>query len=180
MVNRLLDEKRASEPVSTYFDYHFQSTGGRMSSDRIEKSVVLRVPRERAWEAFSTAKAFGEWFGVKLQGTFKPGVRLNGKVTQRGYEDYPFELAMDRIEQERLFSYRWHPGATERGKDYSGQPTTLVEFRLDDAPGGTRLTLVESGFDALDPEYRRRAYEENEKGWVMQMESVQRYLEKAA
>ena len=151
-----------------------------MSSDRIEKSVVLRVPRERVWKAFSDSTAFGEWFGVKLNGTFQPGARLQGKVTHKGYEGYPFEITIDRIEPERLLSFRWHPNAVELGKDYSSEPTTLVAFHFEEVAGGTKLALVESGFDALPQERRRAAYEGNEKGWTMQIESIQRYLEKAA
>jgi len=132
------------------------------------------------WKAFSDADAFGEWFGVKLNGTFKPGARLDGKVTHKGYENYPFEFTIDRMEPERLLSFRWHPNAIELGKDYSSEPTTLVAFHLEEVAGGTKLTLVESGFDALPQERRRAAYEGNEKGWTMQMESIQRYLEKAA
>jgi len=151
-----------------------------MSTDRIERSVVLQAPRERVWKAFSDPTAFGEWFGVRLNGRFEPGARLTGKVTHKGYENYPFEFTLDRIEPERVLSFRWHPNAVDIGKDYSSEPTTLVTFHLDDVPGGTKLTLLESGFDALPEDRRRTAYEGNEKGWTMQMESIQRYLEKAA
>src|SRR5262249_33961682 len=151
-----------------------------MITDRIEKSVALRLPRKRVWKAFSDANAFGEWFGVKLNGTFQPGARLTGKVTHKGYENYPFEFTIDRIEPERLLSFRWHPNAVDIGKDYSSEPKTLVVFNLEDADGGTKLTIVESGFDSLPQERRRPAYEGNEKGWAMQVESIQRYLEKAA
>ena len=151
-----------------------------MSSDRIEKSVFLPVPRERAWKAISESKTFGEWFGVRLDGTFQPGARLHGKVTHPGYENYPFEFTVDRIEPEQLFSFRWHPGASDPAKDYTGKPTTLVTINLEKVTGGTKLTVVESGFDALPQEERRAAYDENEKGWTMQMESIRRYLEKAA
>lgn len=151
-----------------------------MSIDRIEKTVVLRAPRAQVWRALSDAKSFGEWFGVKLDGSFAPGARLHGKVTHQGYEDYPFELTVDRVEPERLLSWRWHPNATDRQKDYSSEPTTLVTYELADAPEGTRLTLVESGYNALPPLRRLEAYNENERGWTMQMEAIERYLQKAA
>ena len=64
--------------------------------------------------------------------------------------------------------------------DYSAEPTTLVSFELEDIPGGTRLTLVESGFDELPESRRREAFESNEKGWTMQMDAIQRYVAHAA
>jgi uncharacterized protein YndB with AHSA1/START domain len=96
------------------------------------------------------------------------------------YENYPFEMTIDQIEPERLLSWRWHPNAVDPKVDYSGEPTTLVVFELEDAPGGTRLKIAESGFDAM-PELRRLdAYRGNEKGWAMQMEAIERYVAKAA
>ena len=51
------------------------------------------------------------------------------------------------MEPERLLSWRWHPAAIEKDVDYSAEPTTLVTFELKDAEGGTRLSVVESGFE---------------------------------
>jgi uncharacterized protein YndB with AHSA1/START domain len=151
-----------------------------MSTDRIERSVFLRAPRAQVWKALSDAKAFGEWFGVKLNGSFAPGARLQGKVTHKGYENYPFEFTIDRIVPERLLSWRWHPNAVDPGVDYSAEPETEVAWQLEDTPGGTVVRVVESGFDALPASRRNAAYEGNEKGWNMQMEAIENYLEKAA
>ena len=151
-----------------------------MNTDRIERSVLLRAPRARIWEAISDPKAFGDWFGVKLDGSFAPGSRLHGKVTHKGYENYPFEIIVDRVEPERLLSWRWHPHALDLKKDYSSEPTTLVRFDLEDAPGGTRFKVTESGFDSLPESRRREAYEGNEKGWAMQMEAIEKYVAQAA
>src|SRR5262245_53115548 len=113
-----------------------------MSTDRIEKNVFLRAPRARIWKALSDADAFGEWFGVKLNGSFAPRAHLRGKITHKGYENYPFEMTIDQIEPERLLSWRWHPNAVDPKVDYSDEPTTLVVFELEDAPGGTRLKIA--------------------------------------
>jgi hypothetical protein len=80
------------------------------------------------------------------------------------------------MEPERLFSWRWHPAAVEAGVDYSKEPTTLVEFRLEDAPGGTLLTVVESGFDQLPPERRLGAFRGNSEGWEIQMGNIERHV----
>jgi hypothetical protein len=77
---------------------------------------------------------------------------------------------------ERLFSLRWHPYAIDPTVDYSKEPTTLVEFRLEEAPGGTLLTVVESGFDRIPVERRAEAYRMNTDGWGIQMENIQRHV----
>jgi uncharacterized protein YndB with AHSA1/START domain len=144
--------------------------------DRIEKQALLRAPRARVWRAVADAREFGRWFGVELSGAFTPGARLTGKITHPGYEHYPFEITVERMEPEALFSFRWHPNALDLAVDYSAEPTTLIEFRLQDAEGGTLLTLVESGFERLPASRLEEAYRGNEKGWAQQMEAIARYV----
>jgi uncharacterized protein YndB with AHSA1/START domain len=146
------------------------------STDRIEKTVVLRAPRTRVWQALTDARMFGQWFGVELAGPFAPGARMTGRVTHEGYEHLPFELTVERMEPERLFSWRWHPHSGESDPDYSAEPTTLIEFTLSDAAEGTRLDLVESGFDGIPLSRRAAAYRGNEDGWSQQMVAIERYL----
>jgi len=147
-----------------------------MSTDRIEKSVMLRAPRSRVWRALSDAAAFREWFGVKLEGVIAAGAHLRGKVAHPGYEHVPFEITIERMEPERILSWRWHPNPIDPKKDYSAEPTTLVVFELHDAPGGTLLTVVESGFDGIPLSRRLEAYRGNDEGWKMQMEAIERYV----
>jgi uncharacterized protein YndB with AHSA1/START domain len=146
------------------------------STDRIEKSVTLRAPRSRVWQAIADAEKFGAWFGVKLAGPFAAGQAVRGTITYPGYEHLTMELQIDRIEPEHHFSYRWHPYAVTAETDYSLEPTTLVEFDLEDADGGTRVTIVESGFDAVPLARRAEAFKMNSGGWAEQIENIERYV----
>src|SRR5438309_78216 len=99
--------------------------------DRIQKTITLRAPRSRVWRALSDSKQFGEWFGVRFDApdsTFRPGAAMRGVLVgtavdadvarmQRQHAGVPFEITIDRIEPERLFSFRWHPFAIEKGVD---------------------------------------------------------------
>jgi uncharacterized protein YndB with AHSA1/START domain len=147
-----------------------------MSTDRIEKSIFLRAPRSRVWRAIANAEEFDAWFGVKLEGAFAPGARVSGRITTPGYEHLIIDIAIERVDPERLFSYRWHPYAIETDVDYSGEPTTLVEFRLEDAPGGTRLTVIESGFDRIPVSRRAEAFRMNDQGWAEQLKNIERHV----
>ena len=80
----------------------------------------------------------------------------------------------------RLFSFRWHPFAMEKDVDYSKEPTTLVAFELEEAPGGTMLKVTESGFDRIPLERRAKAFAANEGGWTAQMKLIEKYLALAA
>jgi uncharacterized protein YndB with AHSA1/START domain len=106
-------------------------------ADRIERQILLRAPRGRVWHALTDPVEFGAWFGVKVNaGSFAPGARVRGQITHKGYEHLTLNFTIDRMEPERLLSWRWHPYAVEPGVDYSAEPATLVVFELEDAPGG--------------------------------------------
>lgn len=147
------------------------------STDRIEKRIQLKAPRARVWRAITDSAEFGRWFKVALEGSFAEGATVRGRITNPGYEHLQFELVVERVEPERLFSYRWHPYAIDPAVDYSAEPTTLVEFRLDEADGGTALTVVESGFDALPAARRDEAFRMNEGGWAAQIKNIARHVE---
>jgi uncharacterized protein YndB with AHSA1/START domain len=161
------------------------------TTDRIEKKVLLSAPRARAWKALTDAEEFGIWFGVKFEGPFTAGKPQRGVIVptkvdaevaaaQKPYAGMPFEITVDRIEPERLFSFRWHPFAVEPGVDYSQEPTTLIVFTLEDAPNGVLLTVTESGFDRIPLARRAKAFTANEGGWTMVMTLIEKYLAKTA
>ena len=148
------------------------------TTDRIEKTVTLRAPRSRVWRALTNAAEFGEWFRAKLEGDFAEGKTIHGRITYPGYEHLSLEMLIERIEPERYLAYRWHPYAVKPDIDYSSEPTTLVEFRLEDADAGTKLTIVESGFDRIPVARRVEAFRMNEQGWSEQMTNVERHVAK--
>jgi uncharacterized protein YndB with AHSA1/START domain len=147
------------------------------STDRIERKILLKAPRARVWRALSNAEEFGSWFGVNLQGkAFAPGQRTHGQIARPGYEYIVFEVWIERLEPQRLMSWRWHPAAVEKGVDYSSEPTTLVTFELQDAEGGTLLSVVESGFDNVPPDRRLGAFRMNSAGWDEQMQRIAKHV----
>ena len=146
------------------------------STDRIEKKVELRAPRTRVWRAIASAEEFGAWLRVKLDGPFVEGSTTRGRVTYPGHEHLTFEVRVERIEPEKYFAYRWHPAAIDPAVDYTSEPTTLVEFFLEDAGGGTKLTIVESGFDSIPAGRRDEAFRLNNAGWDEQVENIERHV----
>lgn len=146
------------------------------NTDRIEKQILLRAPRSRVFRALASAEEFGRWFRVRLDGSFAAGATIRGNITYPGYEHLKVEMLIEKIEPERHFSYRWHPYAVKPEVDYSAEPTTLVEFTLTKASGGTLLTVVESGFDRLPPERRAEAFRMNEGGWQQQLGNIERHV----
>ena len=147
------------------------------SNDRIERSVVLKAPRSRVWRAVSKAEEFGNWFGVALKGkTFAAGQRVQGQITHPGYEHVVWDVVIERLEPEKLLSWRWHPAAVDPSVDYSNEPTTLVVFELKEVEGGTLLSVVESGFDNVPPSRRLEAFRMNSGGWDEQVKNIEKHV----
>jgi uncharacterized protein YndB with AHSA1/START domain len=146
--------------------------------DRIERTVVLKAPRERVWRAISNAEEFGTWFRVNLKGqVFAPGKTVRGRLEVPGFTHVVLDLHIDRVEPMERFSYHWHPYAVEPGTDYTQEPTTLVTFTLKDAKdGATELTIVETGFDKVPAHRRQQAYRMNSEGWDGQLRNIAAYV----
>ena len=153
-----------------------QAPNDTTSTDRIERRFVLRAGRSRVWRALTNAEEFGAWFRINLEGAFIEGRPNRGKLTFAGYEHVVVEMLVERIDAERYFSYRWHPYAMDPAVDYSTEPTTLVEFTLDETDGGTAVTVVESGFDRIPLGRRAEAFRMNDKGWDGQIKNLTQYV----
>jgi uncharacterized protein YndB with AHSA1/START domain len=160
-------------------------------TDRIEKKVLLRAPLARVWRAITDSKEFGTWFGMRLDAPFKAGATLRATIVpttvdpevakmQKEFEGAAFDIEIDAIEPQRLFSFRWHPHGLEKGFTPTKEERTLVAFRLEESPEGVLLTITESGFDKIPLAYRAKAFASNEGGWAGQCELIAKYLAHAA
>jgi uncharacterized protein YndB with AHSA1/START domain len=158
-----------------------------MSTNRIEKKVLLHAPLKRVWSALSDSTEFGTWFGMKFEGQFRPGALMRGVIVptkvnehvakaQQEYQGMPVEITIEKMEPERLLSFRWHPYAIEKGVDYSAEPTTLIEFVIEQKKDGVLLTVTESGFDQIPLARRVKAFTANEQGWGMVLKLIEEYL----
>jgi uncharacterized protein YndB with AHSA1/START domain len=158
-----------------------------MNTDRIEKKILLRAPLKRVWKAVTDYREFATWFGMTFNQPFKPGALMKGVIRptkvneevaklQKPHEGKPLEITIEKLEPERLFSFRWHPNAIDTSIDYSKEPTTLIQFVLEEVQGGVMLTVIESGFDRIPLERRATAFKSNDAGWGMVVKLLEAYV----
>jgi uncharacterized protein YndB with AHSA1/START domain len=147
------------------------------STDRIEKQTDVRAERAKVWRAITDSREFGKWFQAEMTDPFVQGAPARGRITHPGYEHLTIEVHVERIEPERFFSFRWHPYAVDPQKDYSQEPTTLVEFALEEIPEGTRIRVTESGFDQIPLARRAEAFRMNSGGWAAQLVNVATFVD---
>src|SRR5437879_5001361 len=151
--NGLFTWFRRNQPMAV----NTETPNDTKSTDRIEKQVVLRAPRTRVWRALTNALSSFTRNQVPNSAAFAEGKPVRGRLVIPGYEHVMLEMLVERIDPERYFSYRWHPYAVDPAVDYSTEPTTLVEFKLEDTDGGTALTIGEAVFDRIPPDPRPEA-----------------------
>jgi uncharacterized protein YndB with AHSA1/START domain len=152
-------------------------TGEPAVPDRIEKEILIRAPRARVWRALADRTEFGTWFRVAFPaGAFAPGEKVVGQITYPGYEHMRMEIEVVDVVPDSRLSFLWYPYDVDPDADHSAEAQTVVTFTLDDADGGTRVRVVESGFDRVPLHRRAEAFRMNEGGWVEQMGNIERHV----
>lgn len=146
-----------------------------MMADRIEKTVEIAAPIDRVWRALTDHEEFGAWFKARIDQPFAVGTPSTGNMTYPGFEHYPWKAEIVAIERPQRFAFRWpQMDGDERVRE--DWPWTLVEFRLEPIEGGTRLTVTESGFDALPEDRRAENFRMNEQGWTEQVGNIKAHV----
>jgi uncharacterized protein YndB with AHSA1/START domain len=145
-------------------------------NNRIEKRIELKAPLSRVWRAISDYREFGAWFKVSIEAPFVAGQPARGRITHPGYEHVVWNVIVQRIEPERLFSFTWHPYGIDPKVDYSKETPTLVEFHLSATPSGTLLIITETGFDQVPPARQAEAYRMNDSGWAQQIRNIENHV----
>lgn len=158
-----------------------------MTTDRIEKTTLLRAPLHRVWQAISDSSQFGEWFGLRAAGPFVAGETVHCTMVpttvdpevaeqQRQFEGFEFDIWVDEVVPEQRLSFRWLPHIPAQGADPEAQPKTQVVFVLEERGDGVLLTITESGFDALPSEIRAKSFASNDEGWTHQLRMIETYV----
>jgi uncharacterized protein YndB with AHSA1/START domain len=141
---------------------------------QIERETLISAPVERVWALLTEAEHVGRWFSdAGAEVDLRPG----GEIVLRWAEYGTGRARIVDVEPPRRFSYRWASIREHWGEEPDDRNSTLVEFTLVPEGDGTRLRVVESGFEALEGthEQRRRSFEDNTEGWETQLENVREY-----
>jgi uncharacterized protein YndB with AHSA1/START domain len=128
--------------------------------DRIERSIAIAAPIEKVWDLVTEP---GWW--VPADVPVRPD-RTPGHVVVRESEKWgKFPVEVIELRPMSYAAFRW--ASQFPGEGLAPGRTTLVEFTLAPAGDGIRVTVVESGFAALDaPEnVKAKGIQENSSGW---------------
>jgi uncharacterized protein YndB with AHSA1/START domain len=139
--------------------------------DRIERTVQVAHPPQKVWAALTTAEGLAAWFGNQAEIDLRPG----GRARMTWTSGHVADMRVERVEEPSVFGFTWGIA----GLPDDDPRRTYVEFTLEPAGAGTRLTVVESGFAQLPDDAYRAAYDGNTDGWAKELAELVAYLDAA-
>jgi uncharacterized protein YndB with AHSA1/START domain len=137
--------------------------------DRIERTIEVAHPPAKVWAALTTAEGLGTWFGNAATIDLRPGGAA--QMTWTGGEKATMRI--ERVEEPTVFGFTWGIN----GLPDDDPRRTYVEFTLEPAGSGTRLTVVESGFAQLPEDGYHKAFDGNTDGWASELGELVEYLD---
>ena len=137
--------------------------------DRIERTLTLSHSPERVWAALTTAEGLGTWFGNSAE----VDLRVGGQAKLNWSSGDTATLTIERLEPPRVFGYTWNL----YGLPADDPRRTYVEFTLEPAADGTKLTMVESGFAQLPGDAHAKSFGGNSDGWTNELGELVAYLD---
>jgi uncharacterized protein YndB with AHSA1/START domain len=139
--------------------------------DRIERTIELTQPPQRVWDALTSPEGLGGWFGDRATIDLRPGGTAYVEWDNEG-DNFKATLTIAVVEPPARFAWTWGI----QGLPATDPRRTYVEFTLAPAGGGTRLTVVESGFAQVPDELLDTAYRGNTEGWRKELADLADYL----
>lgn len=139
--------------------------------DRIERTMEIAHSPAKVWAALTTSEGLAAWFGHQASIDLRPG----GSARMTWTSGDRAQMRVERVEEPAVFGFTWHI----YGLPDDDPRRTYVEFTLEPTDGGTRLTVVESGFAQLPEDAHRAAYDGNTEGWASELGELVQYLDAA-
>ena len=146
---------------------------------RIDRSIDIKASPARVYRALTNAAELGAWFQVTIEGTIAAGHEVWMTSVHPAHAGQRFRVRISELTPPHRVVWQWHPGEVDPTVDYSTEPRTNVTFALESTATGTRVTVSETGFDAISLARRAKVYADNTQGWAEVLVWLQRHVEEA-
>ncbi|MVA74521.1 hypothetical protein GC722_00495 [Auraticoccus sp. F435] len=131
----------------------------------VRRSIHIAAAPEAVWRAVTEPELISRWFGAAELDGRGPGAA--GTLSWPGNPPIPFRV--EAVDAPRSISYRWsNDDAASSTVDEAR--STVFTFTLEPVDGGTRLTVVETGFETTsDPTL---TMEQHRQGWDSELDEL--------
>ena len=135
----------------------------------VERRIWIDAPRERVWQAITTAEEIRQWWGgddhwefsaLEIGGVIKFGDPADLMIATIAVLDPPHEFRIEWPPQEQYHSIPIY--------------TTYV---LIEENGGTGVTVSETGFEALPDDIRQKRFDSTAQGYETVLAGLKAFVE---
>lgn len=137
-----------------------------MEELKVERSIWIEAKPERVWSAITEPDQLSVWFapGAKWE---IPALKIGGIMKFYNTET---DIAIHKIE------ILDPPHELRLSWEEDGKPMRTT-FKLNEERNGTRVTIIETGFEQLSVEKRQKRVDETAKGYGMSLENLKAHVE---
>lgn len=139
-----------------------------MTSLDITRTIDINAPADKVWAALTEPDLIAEWFGDTCEFDATPG----GTGIFGWKEHGRHRVVVEHIDAPKTLVYRW---ARVPDADPVRGNSTVVRFDLTEIADGTRLSLLETGFEDLDDP--QAAHDDNTGGWRAELAELVEFVE---
>lgn len=133
----------------------------------VEKTIWINVPRERVWRAITQSQEIMQWW----DDYWEISALEVGAVVKFGTPDDFMIATITVVDPPRQFTIQWPPPPQYHRIEI------FTTFLLEEENGGTRVTVTETGFEALPDDIRQKRYDQTAQGYTTVLESLKELLE---
>jgi uncharacterized protein YndB with AHSA1/START domain len=146
---------------------------------RIDRTIEIQASPDRVFRALTSREELSAWFQVRIEGEIMPGSEVWMTSEHPDHAGQRFPVRIVELTPPRRVVWQWHPGEVNPAIDYTKEAQTTVTFTLEPLGKGTRLSVAETGFDAITLERRAKVFGDNSQGWSEVLVWLQRHVETA-
>jgi uncharacterized protein YndB with AHSA1/START domain len=139
----------------------------------VERTIWIAASRERAWRAITEPAQLERWYAPGCPWDI-PALHV-GTTVKFYHTDTEILLAtIEVVAPLRQLTLCWQP-------DQIYPATTLVTtFLLAEDNNGTRVTIIETGYESLPGDVRQQRLDESARGYGWSLEQLKAYLERVS
>ena len=141
-----------------------------MQQVAVERSIWIAAPRQRVWRAITDPAQLEHWYAPGCPWEI-PALHVGATITFHNTDTDIQRGTIDVVDPPRQLTLRWQPGQVYPA-------TTLVTtFMLAEENGGTRVIIIEAGYESLPDDIRQQHLDETAAGYSGSLEQLKVYLE---
>jgi uncharacterized protein YndB with AHSA1/START domain len=136
----------------------------------VERSIWIEAPQEQVWRAITEVKHINHWWG----GDYWEIAALEvGATVKFGDPEDLMLAAIAVLDAPREFSLQWPP------QEQYHSIAMFTTYRLEEENGGTRVTVTETGLEALPDEIRQQRIDSTAQGYATVLADMKAYVERS-